>query len=260
MNERNDHIQSNVGSKNKMALESQYVNEICDVEKQFFLHFTDPVRQNASRYRLPPELNTPSWPWGRWSICSPDFAGLRCHSTDKSTTWELKTTKHTFHGLGVWLVISCLFPVAVSFYFLLTRVPSVLFVPCYPDLFLQVSLQFCIFSLDFPLPVFWYLLFGFCSLKFAFFQPSCLCVSAFGSYFQLWQSIQAKTKALTGHTLATMVWIFLVFPLLSVSLSRKKKYNLASLGSVPSGIRWASMKIGSKWQKRIHGKLKNSQR
>lgn len=59
-----------------------------------------------------------------------------------------------------------------------------------------------------------------------------------------------KKKALTGHTLATMVWIFLVFPLLSVSLSRKKKYNLASLGSVPSGIRWASMKIGSEWKNR----------
>lgn len=54
-----------------------------------------------------------------------------------------------------------------------------------------------------------------------------------------------KQKGLTGHTLATMVWIFLVFPLLSVSLSRKKKYNLESLGSVPSGMRWASMKMGS---------------
>lgn len=52
-------------------------------------------------------------------------------------------------------------------------------------------------------------------------------------------------EALTGHTLATMVWMFLVFPLLSVSRSRKKKYSLASLGSLPSGIRWASMKIGS---------------
>ena len=50
---------------------------------------------------------------------------------------------------------------------------------------------------------------------------------------------------LTGHTLATMVWMFLVFPLLSVSLSRKKKYSFASLGSDPSGINWASMKMGS---------------
>lgn len=58
-------------------------------------------------------------------------------------------------------------------------------------------------------------------------------------------SFRQGQKALTGHTLATMVWMFLVFPLLSVSLSRKKKYSLASLGSLPSGIRWASMKMGS---------------
>ena len=112
-------IHSNVGNENKMAIGSQHVNEMCDVEKLFFPHFTYQVRQSASRYRLPPELNTPSWPWGRWSICSPDFAALRCHSTDRSSTWELKTTKHTFHGLvSYFLFVSCcchfLFPAHLS--------------------------------------------------------------------------------------------------------------------------------------------------
>lgn len=120
---------------------------------------THQVHQSVFPFHPLPQLNTPSWLWGTWSICSPGSSVLQCHSgEDAHSKWKPRNSN------------------AVMIY--------------YPE-----------------------------------------------------------RKSLTGHTRATMVWIFFVFPLLSVSLSRKKKYSFASLGSVPSGIRWASMKIGSKWKK-----------
>lgn len=51
---------------------------------------------------------------------------------------------------------------------------------------------------------------------------------------------------LTGHIRAIMEWICFVLLLLSVSFSLKKKYTLASFGSVPSGMTCASTNIGSR--------------
>lgn len=56
-------------------------------------YFTHLTRQSEFRCRLPPEPNTPSGPSGRWSICSPGCAVLRCHSADKSGTMELENRK-----------------------------------------------------------------------------------------------------------------------------------------------------------------------
>lgn len=61
-----------------------------------------------------------------------------------------------------------------------------------------------------------------------------------------WASLKAEQRfLLTGHILAIMEWICLVLRLLSVSFSLKKKYTFASLGSVPSGMTWASTNMGS---------------
>lgn len=66
------------------------------------------------------------------------------------------------------------------------------------------------------------------------------------AYYIIWIiSLNKNVSALTGHILAIMEWICLVLLLLSVSFSLKKKYTLASLGSVPSGITCASTNIGS---------------
>lgn len=54
------------------------------------------------------------------------------------------------------------------------------------------------------------------------------------------------TLTLTGHILAIMEWICFVLLLLSASFSLKKKYTLASFGSVPSGMTCASTNIGSR--------------